>query len=50
MIHQQATWRVLLPVGRGGGTHGEGIGNEERKMFAKHKYIRIMCIFAANKR
>ena len=33
VIHQQAPWRVLLPVGRGGGAHGEGIGNEERSKF-----------------
>ena len=48
--HQQAAWRVLLPVGRGGGTHGKGIGNEERKMFVKHGHIGIMCIFAPNMR
>jgi hypothetical protein len=49
MIPQQAAWRILLPVGRGGGAHGEGIGNEERKVFAKHGHIGIMCIFAPNK-
>ena len=31
VILQQAAWHVLLPVGRGGGAHREGIGNEEKR-------------------